>query len=139
MSGVDGAGAADRPGDGRPTLALVGALRAELADALRAVAWYGDGDRGLLYVHGDVDAPDRRLGATLRRRPVADGGGGADGRLVYAIDAYEEVVVVALSPQAFDPPTGDVAGVALAIERDAPLGEIIAAIERGVASYRQAR
>lgn len=128
MSGVDGAGADER---GVSAPAVVAALRAELGDSLRAAAWYRDGDRGLLYVHSEVDAPDERLGAALQRRPD-----GEPRTFEYAIDAYGEVVVVTLSLRAFVPPTGGVAGVALAVERDGPLSEITAAIERAVAAAR---
>ena len=127
MSGVDGAGAGDR-GKG-PPLALVGALHAELADALRAVAWYGGGDQGLCYAHSEVDAPDERLGEAIERRPVREEA------CEYAIDAYEEVVVVTLSARTI-PSTSHVAGVALAVERDAPLQAVTTAIERAVAASR---
>jgi hypothetical protein len=131
MSGVEGVA-----GDGHePALALVGALHAEFFDALRAVAWYGDGDLGLLYVHSEVDAPDRRLGTAIRRRSVADG---PSGSFEYAIDAYEEVVVVTLDARAVVPSAGGAAGIALSVERDGtPLPAITAAIERAVATYRR--
>ena len=131
MSGVDGAGADDRIGDGRSPRPLVRALRAELSGALRAVAWYGDDERGVVYAHPGVDAPGSWLGEALDGRH-ADGGS-----VEYTIDAYEDAVVVTLSPEVL--PVDIAGGVALAVERDARLAEITAAIERAVAACQRAR
>lgn len=139
MSGVDGSGAGVRSRS-RTAAALVRSLRAELADGLRAVAWYGDGDGGLLYVHGGVERPDR-LGAAVgrRQRTPREASIGTES-FEYAIDAYEEVLVVTLSARVLVRPAGDDAGVALSVERDGtPLPALTAAIERAIATYRRER
>ena len=133
MSSGERAGTDDRASVGQSTLAMVGALHAELADALRVVSRYGDGDRSVLYASGEADAPDRRLAETIDQRSFAEG------TLEYAIDAYEEVVVVVLSPHTVSSlaSSGSTPGIAFAVERHVSLREITAATERAVAASRQ--